>query len=290
MAREQVIWIDADGGQLNLNDWVNYYCPRNRSGIWSPPYTLTSTKMPLSEGSQFRGVTVGEGGIDLPLIIKAPDHNSLRLLLRDLSYRMNPTRGEGQLKIINGSDTRILYCYPDGIKKVVDNGSIAETTLSFTANDPFWYSDTPVTTVIQNSSIASSLFFSSTFFPLQLINSLTFALRAVENSGDEKVYPIWTITGPGDTIVLSNLSTGKTLSLGALTLSEGQELVIDTRTGMKTVKVDGFFGDPEYFSYVTKTSSLWSLKKGNNDLHVQMTNSNTNSKVRMDFTPRWGSL
>lgn len=290
MAREQVIWVDPDGGELNLNDWANYFCPRDRSGIWAPPYTINSIKMPLSDGSQFRNVAVGEGGVDLPLIIKADSHDVLKLLLRDLTFRMNPTRGAGQLKVVTDLDTRILTCYPEGIKKVNDKGKIAELTLSFTANDPYWYADTAISTVITNSSTTADNFFSSSFFPIKLINSVTFALRTVNNGGDVDVYPVWTITGPGNTILLRNLTTGKTLSLTSLALTTSQVLVIDTRTDKKTVKIDGDFGDPEYFSYVAKTSSMWNLIKGNNDLRLQMNNSDLNSKIQMDFTPRYGSL
>jgi hypothetical protein len=289
MDREQVIWVDVDGHELNLNDWVNYFCPRDRSGIWAPPYTINSTKMPLSEGSQFRSVAVGEGGVDLPLKIRASDNNALHLILRDLTNRMDPTRGKGQLKIITDLDTRILYCLPEGLKKVTENDRFAETTLSFTANDPYWYSDAEVITQIENSNTVIYNFFSTSFFPIRLIKSTTYALRTVVNQGDKDVYPIWTITGPGNTIILRNLTTGKTLSLGSLSLAVGQKLEIDTRVGIKTVKVDGDFGNPEYFSFLSKTSSFWSLKKGNNDLSLQMTNSNLNSKIRITFTPRYGS-
>jgi hypothetical protein len=289
MAREQVIWVDADGGELNLNDWVNYICLQNKNGIWAPPYTVTSTKMPLSEGSQIRSVSVGEGGVDLSLKIRAADKDTLHLLLRDLTYRMDPTRGKGQLKIITDADTRILYCIPEGLKKVIENDRIAETTLSFTANDPFWYSNTEISTEIQNSGSVVYPFFSSSFFPIRLIKSTTYAISTVVNSGSKDVYPVWTITGPGDTIILRNLTTGKTLDLGSLSLAVGQVLEIDTRTLIKTVKVDGDFGDPEYFSYLTKLSSMWCLKKGDNNLSLQMTNSDLNSKIRITFTPRYGS-
>ena len=289
MARDQVIWVDADGEEINLNDWVNYFCLQNRGGVWSPPYTINSTKMPLSEGSQFRSVSVGEGGVDLSLKIKATDKEALHLLLRDLANRMDPTRGMGQLKIVTDTDTRILFCIPEGLKKVSENDRFAEITLSFTANDPYWYSSEEISTVIENSGSVTYNFLSATFFPIRLIKSTTYAVRTVINPGAKDVYPIWTIKGPGDAIVLKNLSTGKSLSMGALVLAPGQELVIDTRVAIKTVKVDGLFWEPEYFSYVDKVSSFWPLKKGNNDLLLQMTNSNSNSKISMTFTPRYGT-
>lgn len=289
MAREQVIWVDADGGELNLNDWVNYFCLQNKSGVWAPPYTINSTKMPLSEGSQFRSVDVGEGGVDLSVKIKAADKESLRLMLRNLTYRMDPTRGKGQLKITTDVDTRILYCLPEGLSKVTENDRFAEATLSFTANDPFWYSDSENETVVENGGVAVYKFFSTSFFPIRLVNSTTYAVRTVTNSGDKDVYPIWTITGPGDTIILRNMTTGKSLSLGSLVLSPGQVLVIDTTVGIKTIKINGELGNPEYFAYLDKLSSMWPLKKGNNNLSVQMTNSSTNSRIKLTFTPRFGS-
>ena len=283
MAREQVIWIDASGEELNLNDWVNFYCPRNRTGIFAPPYTLTSTKLPLSEGSQYKSVTVGERGVDLPILIKASTREDLLLFLRAISFSLDPTRGEGQLKIINGTKTRILYCRPEGIKNIVDKGMIAEFTLGFTANDPYWYDASSNSSTIENISTDIYNFFSDSFFPIRLISSTAYALRTLTNNGDVHTYPTWTITGPGDSINLRNLTTGKNLSFDELTLEVGQVLEIDTRVGIKTIKVDG----ENQFSKVQAFSSLWSLIPGDNDLVIQMANSSLDSSIQIEFTQRY---
>ncbi len=292
MAREQVLWIDAEGRQVDLNDWVNYYCTRERGGMWAPPYTLSSTRMPLSEGSQFKDATVEERGVDLKQKVRADTREGLIDLMRDLSRRMNPRLGSGsvtnpglgKLKIINGADVRVLNCYPWGIKDAVDHFTSMEMLLSFTAYDPFWCADAPVSTTVENTSTVVP-FFSATWFPMRLIGSINYALRTLTNPGNADSYPIWTITGPGDTIILRNLTSGKSLSMGSLALNPGQKLVIDTRTGIKTVLLDGI----NTMKSMTVLSALWSLLPGDNNVQIQMSNSTTASKITVDFTPRYAS-
>lgn len=290
MGNEQVWWIDAAGGQINLNDWINYMCTRERGGMWAPPYTLSSTRMPLSEGSQFRDAVVEERGVDLKQKVRADNRDQLRTLVRDLSRRMNPKLGQGsaaypglgKLKIVNGTDTRVLNCYPWGIKDAVDHGNTAELVLSFSAYDPFWYAESPVSVTVENTSTVVP-FFSATWFPLKLIGSINYALRTLTNPGDAESNPIWTITGPGDTIILRNLTSGKSLSMGTLALSPGQKLVIDTRVGVKTVLLDGI----NQMKSMTVLSALWSLLPGDNNVQIQMSNSTTASKITVEYTPRY---
>jgi hypothetical protein len=284
MAREQVIWVDAGGGELNLNDWVNYICTRNQKGVWGPPFLLQSSKTPLSEGSQFRGVIVGERGVDLNQKIRGTTREELLTLLRDLSQRMDPLKGEGLLKFINGAETRILYCRPEGIKDVTDKETIAETILSFTANDPFLYDDEPVTTVFETSGVAGT-FFSTSFFPMHLTRSIVYSTQEIDNPGNAETYPVWTIAGPGISIQLTNIRTGKVISLGNLELFSGQELIIDTRIRKKTVQLDGV----NAFEYLADRSSLWQLLPGLNDIQIEMSGAAAESSVQLQFTPRYDS-
>lgn len=284
MAREQVIWVDADEGELNLNDWVNYICTRGQSGVWAPPYTLESTKTPISEGSQFKSVIVGERGVDLTQIVKANTRAALLTLLRDLSHRMDPTRGEGYLKFVNDSETRILYCRPEGIKKITDKNMIAELMLSFTANDPFLYAATAEEVVFSTAGVVGS-FFSETFFPIHLTRSVVYSLQIINNTGNAEVYPVWTITGPGQSIQFTNLRSGKFISLGVLELFPGEVLIIDTRKDKKTIELDG----DNTFAYLTDLSSMWPLLPGNNLIQIEMSGSTVESSIKLEYTPRYQS-
>lgn len=286
MAREQVIWVDVDGGQIDLNDWVHTICTREQKGVWAPPFTLQSAKTPLSEGSQFRSVVVGERGVDLKQFLRSNSRDELITMLRDLTWRMNPLRGEGQLKFINGTETRILYCRPEGIKDISDRNLTAELVLAFTANDPFLYDDTSSVIVFTTGETTTSTFFSTTsFLPLHLTRSVVYSAQSVSNPGDADVYPVWTILGPGLSIQLINNRTGKILSLGSLELISGQELIIDTRIGKKTITVDG----ENAFNYLTDLSSLWPLLPGANSIQIEMSGSSGESSINLEFTPRYES-
>ena len=284
MTLEQVIWTDADGGAVNLNDWGAYACTRERTGMWAPPYILTTTRMPLADGAVLNGVAVEARGIDLAQKVRGRTRAALIALMRDLSHRMDPTRGDGSLTIINETGSRILYCIPEGIRDGKDHYTSMEMTLSFLATDPYWYELAPTSKIIQNSGPVTT-FFSDHFLPIRLIRSMIYAIETVTNPGDVDTYPIWTINGPGKNLVLTNLTTRKKISLGNLALTDGQKLVIDTRTLKKTIKLDGV----DIFELISKTSSLWPLAVGDNSIEIQLSETDTGSSVEIDFTARYGS-
>ena len=58
-------------------------------------------------------------------------------------------------------------------------------------------------------------------------------------TGTWAAYPVITVTGPMDDLVISNLTTGEKLDFTDFDLAALEELVIDLRYGYKTVEVDG---------------------------------------------------
>jgi hypothetical protein len=81
------------------------------------------------------------------------------------------------------------------------------------------------------------------------------------------VYPVWTIIGPGSSLVLTNLTTNRTLTVNA-TVAAGDSIVIDTRPGQKSVRrgdgtnlLSSLVGDPE----------LWSLTESVNQVSAVLT-------------------
>jgi hypothetical protein len=97
-------------------------------------------------------------------------------------------------------------------------------------------------------------------------------------------WPVWTITGPGSSPILRNLSKNVFLSL-PVTLLAGESVVIDTRPGRKTVtKQDG----SSLFGSLTQTSSLWSLLPASNSVRIEFTGALAGvSTVTLNFRRRY---
>jgi hypothetical protein len=183
------------------------------------------------------------------------------------------------LQVSYGGITRELRCRPYSITNVRERETTATVILSFLACDPYWYAPT-IVSAVYTSAIQATFF---PFFPLKLSSSAVFNKITVSNPGVE-TWPIWTITGPGENLNLHNITTDDQLAL-TTSLAAGDKLIIDTRSLIKTVLKNGSincFGD------ISDSSRLWPLADGDNDIWLELSNTNANSRVQLDYTPRYG--
>jgi phage-related protein len=284
MALEQVIWMDGGGGSLDLNNRDTHFATRKRVGVWSPVFKLQSSRLPLAEGSQLERVVIEERGLDLEVKLRGQTRAGLYSLLRDLSQRMDPTKGNGQIKVISedGSTTRLLNCRPEGMTKVDEQMMNAVLTLSYTAFDPYWYANTDTVVTFTTGGQVTTFF---PFFPLRVTNSTVFSSQTIANAGDAPSYPILTIAGPGQNIALRNITTGKWLALSGI-LSASDTIVIDTRIGKKSILLNG----NNAFDQLVRGSSFWSLAPGNNVVNVEISLSTGGTSAQIRFTPRYLSI
>src|SRR5690606_2395600 len=82
--------------------------------------------------------------------------------------------------------------------------------------------------------------------------------------------------------VMRNVTTGQQLEFTA-TLSEGEQIVIDTRPRRKTVR-DGTGAN--MFAALTVGSVLWPLAPGANVIDVELTGLSDASRLELEITPR----
>jgi hypothetical protein len=149
---------------------------------------------------------------------------------------------------------------------------------------PFARLNTTTTVLTSTTLYKSGSFFP--FFPLTLLNSSLFASVTAQNDGDVDAWPIWTIEGPGSSILLRNQTTGKVLSLPSVTLTAGQQVQIDTRPNRRSVTVLGVNG----FSSLSSDSNLWPLVSGANGISIEMGGTGADSRVTLRFTERYLGL
>lgn len=264
-------------------------------GLDMPPSVLVTEDVPLQPGQRLRNVKVGARTVDLPIFIRATTPARLQNYIRTLRYAMDPTRGEGRLRVTPpDGNPRELFCRyagqwtgdlsPDRYGVVWQ-----ETLVTLQANDPYFYATAPT---IQDFSIGAALLtFLTTdvgdpFLPLSLTASTVLGDVSVTNPGDIIAWPVWTVTGPGSNIILTNLTTNKTLEVDT-TLSAGEQLVIDTRPGRKTVTGPG---SVNLFGSMNATSVIWSLPVGASTVRVAVTSATTDTLVRLSFVPGYLGL
>ncbi len=278
---EIISWIDAYNSEHVLTKL------RGMEGRHMPPVSFISDQIPLQSGSRFRDVVVNDREISFPIVILGKGEISLRDNIRAYLPFLDPNRGEGRLRITySDGGQREIYCRYAGGMELSESADTRlwnqyqEAVLVFHAFDPFWYSTQDnIFTYTTGAQVAT--FFP--FFPLRLSSSTVFADVSLTNSGDVEAWPEWIITGPGDFIVLRNLTTGEAITLSA-TLGAGEQITINTKPGKKTVKKnDG----TNLFGSLSFDSSLWALQPGNNSIRIEVSSTTTASSVQLSYRNRY---
>lgn len=275
----EVEFILEDGsGSVALTDYGRLLA--GRRGDLAPLMTLESRRI----GDELLASVhrMEKRPLDLPFFFKAATESVLLDNVRALLTVL--TAGEGKLRVTNGAVVRELKrCYFRG--GLNDKGwrQAAETVLSFDALDPFWYETTDTENQFTISGSTILPFFP--FFPIRLLVSQVLNQDTVTNPGVE-CWPIWTITGPGDTLSLENVTTGRKLVWGG-TLDGGDVLEIDTRPLVKTVRLNGVNA---WEDVQASDADLWPMIAGDNDILVGLSSATVDTVATLSFTPRYVSL
>lgn len=287
MASETLTWIAVDGAQTVLDGSGAYLALTGRQGFYAAPINLIADQIPLQPGAREKYVQTLPNPVKVPILIKPTTEAALAANRRALKWAMNPRRGVGTLRSVAADGmTRDLLCRCiagfEGDESTANRGpGWAEVDLVFQASDPYWYD--AVATIQAFTSGAPAVFFTNPFLPLNLSSSGILSSFTIANNGDVECWPVWTITGPGSAVVLSNTTTGETLS-SAITLAAGQVLTIDTRPGSKTVtREDG----SNQFSTITATSSLWALQPGANSITLSLSGATSASVLQLSYKQRY---
>jgi hypothetical protein len=220
--------------------------------------------------------------LDLPFLFEGDNEDDLRGNVRAILDVL--AAGEGILRITRTGVARELRntWYTAGLREKGNGGRTIKTVLSFDALDPYWYDPTGQQVTFAGGVVAGTFF---PFFPIVLSPSSVLAEETIVNPGVE-AWPIWTISGPGGTITLENVTTGRKVVWNG-TMADGETLVIDTRPLYKTVELN----DANAWAYVSyDDTDLWPLAAGSNTIRVVMTGTDAGSQALLEYNPRYISL
>lgn len=277
-------WLDPNGTATTL--WVEY----DVKGAFAPPVAVLDEDVPGQPGARFREARHLVREFPLPLYWYANTASELHATLRAAAYAMDPTRGEGTLRATSPvGDQRQIGCrVTAGMDLTQALGEQAgplrqRAVVTFRCQDPYWTAVSDVVSVYEMGTLP--LFFP--FFPLRLSASEIAVNTTVTNNGEVDSWPVWTITGPGSAVTLTNLTTGKSLAIPDVTLGNGESIVIDTRPGAKTVTLgDG----TNLWSLIPWGSALWPLLPGPNAVRLEMTGTTADSELQLAYRPRYLTL
>ncbi|MFS0822179.1 phage distal tail protein [Bacillus sp. 1P02SD] len=283
---DKISWIDPNGTEHLFETDMKVLSGMN--GRWMPPISYTEDKVPFQPGSRLRNVNVEPRDVDIPIYIKAKSEMNLKNKMRQTTRMLNPLKGDGKLKVISpdGSQRELSCRYLTGLEGREERGIKGvrwqKAILVFRAFDPFWYDTAAIVKSFKINESPATFF---PFFPLRLTSSSVFADTSIDNTGDVETWPEWIITGPGENIVLRNMTTGEITHIET-SVGDGESITINTKPFEKTVtKNDG----TNLFHTLTDESSLWALQEGKNSIRLEMSNANEASSIQLTYRNRyWG--
>jgi hypothetical protein len=276
---ETVEWVAPDGVTTPLSV---EYALHDR---FAPPIAFEEDGVPGQPGARFRAARHDVREFVLPLKILRGTEQELRTALRDLVAAMDPTRGEGKIRVTtplgDQREIRCRYAAGLGLNETLGDDStptFQRAPVVFRAHDPYWYASTLM--VAEFTAGARPNFFP--FFPLRLSAGEVFADVTVDNPGDVATWPLWEINGPGADIALRDLDHGQATEL-ATTLLAGQTITVDTRPGAKTVVRD----DGTNLFPALGDTALWPLEPGATAVRIEMGGAGDSSVVRLRYLPAY---
>lgn len=284
-------WISDDDCETHewrsaLGEVIRFVTRTEAEQRMMPPVTISSIKVPQSQGGSFRGARHDERLATIPVVVPGPMAG--RAELRRWARALDPLKGEGTLTVVVGpyAGRQLVCVYEAGLDDFAEEWPLLGlTVLGFRACDPYWQD------AAESSSTATINSTGYTWFPfagswaqqpLILGASDVFAQLTIGNVGDVDAWPVITVVGPGTDLHLTNQTTGKDLLLTG-NVAAGSVVVIDTRPGRKTVTIDGV----NVFSRLSAASSLWSLIAGSNRVSIGFAAGTAQTSVKFSWRNRW---
>lgn len=256
-------------------------------GLGAAPRALTL--QPLATGGAYARWSHAEPRlITLPLHMQAETNPDLVALRRRLTLALLatvPAAGvpkAGTLRVTRSDGTwREIGClYSDGLGGA-DEGSLTpfvdRAVVQLICPDPWWYGESSVA-----ADFSASLTARNYLNPYETVSTgRTLGTVSVDIEGDAAVSPVWTVTGPADSVTV-RYASGPGWTFGAV--AAGTTITVDTENYTVTDNT----GASRIGNIAWPTSTLFQMPPGPNTLTVSIQGGTTGvSSVRLSYRPRW---
>lgn len=282
-------WVDPTGVAWTLTDpdTQRYWITEQPKGLGKIPISIAT--VPRARGGveivnrqpQARRITFG-------LYIEGDDHTDFITRWRALGEALD-SDGVGQFRVgrPDGSVRQIDAVYEAGYDPDdADFGVICDKmAITLLCPTPAWR-DTQAVTVTSSYMASTGSFFS----PYPNVGSgLTIGATTISNPGSATTWPSWTINGPASSIIATNLTTGEswTVNPNAADIAYGDLTASDVVTVVTDPPEITGPGSGNWQAALAPGSTLWALRKGDNEITYSVTGAGTGTSVSLTYIPAY---
>ena len=277
-------------------------------GMGGAPMHLLTTRGPEQQGTSVVGYRLDPRTLLLPLVYYARNHFEHYNIRAFLSSVFSPSQAKGTLTVtlpdppdgltlpMGQSSTRCIDVYVSGTPNfdpVAGAGYSVRTVVQFYADDPTWYDPLlnveSIASTVSGTPTAYAKIYPTTYGALTVNDATT-----ISYSGSVATYPVIQVTGPVTNLVISNVSTGKTITFTG-TIPAGRTWTLDLRYGYKTVKDD--LGANQISSVVAGSAlATWAIQptpnvaSGINVITVTGSGATSATSVILSYTNRYHAI
>lgn len=271
------------------------------TGIGLPSVERVKERSPLQDGSTDVGYRLNDRLLNLVLLIDSTTLTSADQARDNLAEMLKPQvdnpikirvqRDDGKLRQIDGNVVGMVD-FPNTEKERM--WASQKVMIQFDCPDPVFYEPTlqsllfDVETSINTFQVPIAVPFVYTS------GSEIFATQIVNYSGKIAVKPTIYVTGPAEDLVITNLTTGKVLSLEGHTIADGDTYTLDLATRRivdqnNVRKLSALTDDSNLFTWEIATTPI--AAAGSNSIRVSVADqANENTSIRIEYYNRYPSI
>lgn len=259
---------------------------QNPQGLGMPPQDLSLSPVLAGHGAVLRGARSTERDIRLPVFVDTNDFHAFHSVLGELQQILNPfDPDELTVRVARaGVDgwREIPVRYAGGLEDQTEayyrtSGKIG---IELKAPGALWRGE-PVHVTRQVAPVRKPfLSLAQPFFPVVLAPSTVAGRLSVDIRGDAPTFPVWTVTPPGEDLLIRNLVTGARLFLSG-TISE--QIIVDMAAGRVYSAATG----ANLNDRLSLDSRFFELTPGLQELEFSMVGATTASMLDLKYAPRY---
>lgn len=276
----QISLVGANGDTIALADDGDFVLASGVSGFGIPS-TEVRIDDSAGDGGTWRHTKRGVRDLDLPIVVFGESRADVESKLRRLARLLQTTRGA----------TRIVASYPDESSLFLEAHYVggAETqfgedaglhfcrwAIQMKAPQPYWQTSNEFSFSVTEGSAGRGLLPELT--RLMVTSSQTLGVVEVDNEGDVKIQPRWTIRGPIKDFVASD----GTQSFGFAEVPNGAIYTVDTATGEAYDEA----GENIYY-LLSSAPKLFGLEPGVSNITVDGTETSQETVITCFYSPRY---
>jgi hypothetical protein len=230
------------------------------------------------DGSQIDQISAEPLEVFLPMLIEGDTLMGLRRIKADLFGYVNPRRGPVTLRVgTPDGQGRLIDGYYRPVPSAMDNEAwwVSQQLLGIVLHcpQPFWRSEDDWSVEWKQADDPPALLPILPWAPADS-NALG-ATNPVTIDGDVETYPVWSITGPLESVEVVDVGTGRSFLLTA-SIGAGNTWVVDTRRGQQAVYDQN---GVRQRSALNAGAQLWPLQPGLSQIQTVVTGASSGAMV-----------